>query len=108
MEINPRDETISLNNKLKTVYTKENKTLIRERWQGNTASPNLEKNTTKLCNLTKTLIVDKTKRAQTVLTTNSGYWQGSSRPVGQNILNMEQGNYLSERTKEVRTQSFTF
>uniref|UniRef100_A0A0B7BV39 Uncharacterized protein n=2 Tax=Arion vulgaris TaxID=1028688 RepID=A0A0B7BV39_9EUPU len=62
MEADPTDENVTIHNKTKAKFTKERKKSMRDSWHEKTASLNLEKDTKKLWNLTKTLNGDSTKR----------------------------------------------
>uniref|UniRef100_A0A0B7BUH5 Uncharacterized protein n=1 Tax=Arion vulgaris TaxID=1028688 RepID=A0A0B7BUH5_9EUPU len=82
MEADPTDENVTLHNKTKAIFTKEKKKSMRDSWHEKTASLNLEKDTKKLWNLTKTLNGDRTERTKTVLHTDTGcHRQSSSRPI---------------------------
>jgi len=71
MEKYPTDENVAEYNKIKTAYIKEKLTQTRKSWHEKTATLNLERDTTKLWNLTKTLNEETPSRSKTVLKVNN-------------------------------------
>ena len=67
MEANPTDENVTAHNQALAKFTKEKLQQLRESWHEKTQSLNMEKDTYKLWQLTKTLNGDHREKKQTVL-----------------------------------------
>ena len=107
MEMNPTDENIILHNKTKAAFTREKKKSMRHSWHEKTASLNLEKDTTKLWNLTKTLNGEKPEKTKTVLHADSGFVTGKAAAdlLATTYQSESKVHIPNRRIKEVKTQS---
>lgn len=76
MEKNPTDQYVTRHNQLKKAFEEEKLSQTRRSWHEKTASLNFEKDTQKLCQLTKALNEDNCQRSKTVLQTDEGVITG--------------------------------
>ena len=109
MEKDPTNHNVIKHNKAKAVYRKERLHRMRSSWHENTASLNLEKETTKLWQLVKSLNEDNCKRThQGPIRVPSGSHQGPIRvPSGENcsqrLYHKEGRSNLGERKRGQET-----
>ena len=104
MEDNPTDQNVIAHNKVKAEYIKAKTEHVRKSWYERTESLNLEKDTTQLWNLTKTLNEEQPSRGRTVLETNDSLVSG--RKAANIFATMYQERSIvsipSERRKKIR------
>ena len=106
MESCPTDNNIAAYNKAKADFTRQKLQQTRAAWHEKTSSPNMEKDTDKLRNLTKLLNGDNPKKAQTVLQSEGELLVEKKAANCLAKLYQEESNVklLRERTCQVREQ----
>ena len=106
MEQDPTDENVTAHNKAKAEFTREKLKQQRASWHEKTQSLNMEKDTQKLWQLTRTLNEDIPQRRRTVLEVNGELQTG--KKAANTLANMYQEESTvklpRDRTKEVRNQ----
>ena len=107
MERNPTPQNVRRHSQLKVDLDKEKQTQTQASWKTKTASLNMERDSQKLWQLTKSLNGDNSERCRTTLQTTNGAVTGKAAAnVLARVFEEEStASPLADRVKDVRTQT---
>ena len=107
MERNPTPQNVRRHSQLKVDLDKEKQTQTQASWKAKTASLNMERETQKLWQLTKSLNGDNSERGRTTLQTTNGAVTGKAAAnVLARVFEEEStASPSADRAKDVRTQT---
>ena len=106
MEANPTNDVVTAHNKAKAEYIRAKNQQTRSAWHEKTKSLNMERDTSKLWNLTKALNDEKPEKRQTVLKVNGEYQTGKRAANSLAAIYQEDSTVTlpRNRTREVRDE----
>ena len=107
MERNPTDHSVMRHNHIKALFNKEKQVQMQNSWQEKTSSLNMEKDSKKLWNLTKTINGDISENRKTTLQTGDGTFNGKAAAniFARMYQKVSETNISRSREKEVRSQA---
>ena len=107
MERNPTPQNVRRHSQLKVDLDKEKQTQTQASWKTKTASLNMERETQKLLQLTKSLNGDNSERGRTTLQTTNGAVTGkaAANVIARVFEEESTASPSADRVKDVRTQT---